>query len=745
MSKRVLSNKVRLTDEKKLELMKEYMKETSKDVKADTVYKGYKIGHMRANLRQAYFNGTLRMKNELLQEFMEAGIISEEKERIRTSQQEKYDFLMGLAGKEEEEIENARMNSGLRYDKVKWQMQVDYNKGKLKLSKEQIENLRKSGFLDFSKKEKTQISENCGLPEKYAVSITKKYGSYEKFLEKYKKCETDYNFEGNVFCGHRGVTISSKEMTEEQKLGYVTLLKDLVFYDKIPGRYDNGVYINLDEVDNIIGKLPEQPRRIIQMYYGLNGEKMSYVELAKSYGISKANMNLKKEKIFKILKRHYAQNRKEICVNLQEVLARYENEKDNLQEYMYDLNTIMSFITDENGSPKKLADIEDVELVVQYVRYKDGTIRKYHIDDYIENEDEIEEVYESGVVEGNTIRKLIKTTPEGESEYRTIKDLIKRNILTNLEKENVRRESIMNSDINEIGFSTRACNCLSRAGLHKVREITELSEQELKNMRNMGDKTVEEIYEKLQELGVIVRLDNMEKEEKADVSLELYENLPIDELDLSTRAMNIFSRNNIKTIYQLIQLSEQELNSMRNMGVATMVEVKEKLSKFGLRLRNKDEEENSEGIIKIEDKQEEGVKEFLETCRMLYQQSANELEWLNSQKDVIDRKIARYEIARYNYFKKENIFDQNGIVPAVPEEHCEELAEQINEKNEDNLEEQSIDYINKKIEVNDEEAIEKVKVHNRIKELIKSIEASQRELQELLEQEKKKEVQYGEM
>ena len=55
MSKRVLSNKVRLTDEKKLELMKEYMKETSKDVKADTVYKGYKIGHMRANLRQAYF------------------------------------------------------------------------------------------------------------------------------------------------------------------------------------------------------------------------------------------------------------------------------------------------------------------------------------------------------------------------------------------------------------------------------------------------------------------------------------------------------------------------------------------------------------------------------------------------------------------------------------------------------------------------------------------------------------------
>ena len=100
-----------LSHEEKLELMIEYMRETGEEITADTVYKGCNIGNLRSNLRQQYYNGTLKMDEDLLKAFLEAGILREEKERIRTSEQEKYDFFMSLVGKSKEEIEDSKMSS----------------------------------------------------------------------------------------------------------------------------------------------------------------------------------------------------------------------------------------------------------------------------------------------------------------------------------------------------------------------------------------------------------------------------------------------------------------------------------------------------------------------------------------------------------------------------------------------------------------------------------------------------------
>ncbi|WP_334096362.1 DNA-directed RNA polymerase subunit alpha C-terminal domain-containing protein, partial [Helicobacter typhlonius] len=50
-------------------------------------------------------------------------------------------------------------------------------------------------------------------------------------------------------------------------------------------------------------------------------------------------------------------------------------------------------------------------------------------------------------------------------------------------------------------LSARCFNCLDRSGLKYVGELVIMSENELKNIKNMGKKSYDEIADKLEELG----------------------------------------------------------------------------------------------------------------------------------------------------------------------------------------------------------------------------------------------------
>ena len=58
------------------------------------------------------------------------------------------------------------------------------------------------------------------------MDIKKKYSSKEEFIKKYKKCQCNYDFGNDVFCGFRGIIISKKDMNEYQKLQYVLAIND---------------------------------------------------------------------------------------------------------------------------------------------------------------------------------------------------------------------------------------------------------------------------------------------------------------------------------------------------------------------------------------------------------------------------------------------------------------------------------------------------------------------------------------
>jgi len=77
-------------------------------------------------------------------------------------------------------------------------------------------------------------------------------------------------------------------------------------------------------------------------------------------------------------------------------------------------------------------------------------------------------------------------------------------------------------------------------------------------------------------------------EKDLDVNGKLRE-MSIDELELSVRSFNCLKRANINTVEELVQKSEEDMMTVRNLGKKSLEEVKEKLADIGFHLREAEE------------------------------------------------------------------------------------------------------------------------------------------------------------
>ncbi|WP_018924644.1 DNA-directed RNA polymerase subunit alpha [Salsuginibacillus kocurii] len=76
-----------------------------------------------------------------------------------------------------------------------------------------------------------------------------------------------------------------------------------------------------------------------------------------------------------------------------------------------------------------------------------------------------------------------------------------------VEKEEDQKEKVLEMTIEELDLSVRSYNCLKRAGINTVQELTQKSEEDMMKVRNLGRKSLEEVQEKLGELGLGLRND----------------------------------------------------------------------------------------------------------------------------------------------------------------------------------------------------------------------------------------------
>lgn len=78
-----------------------------------------------------------------------------------------------------------------------------------------------------------------------------------------------------------------------------------------------------------------------------------------------------------------------------------------------------------------------------------------------------------------------------------------------VEKEEAEKEKVLVMTIEELDLSVRSYNCLKRAGINTIQELTEKTEADMMTVRNLGRKSLDEVKTKLANLGLSLRSEEI--------------------------------------------------------------------------------------------------------------------------------------------------------------------------------------------------------------------------------------------
>lgn len=74
-----------------------------------------------------------------------------------------------------------------------------------------------------------------------------------------------------------------------------------------------------------------------------------------------------------------------------------------------------------------------------------------------------------------------------------------------VEKEDDKKEKVLDMTIEELDLSVRSYNCLKRAGINTVEELTQKTVEDMMKVRNLGKKSLEEVEQKLAALDLSLK------------------------------------------------------------------------------------------------------------------------------------------------------------------------------------------------------------------------------------------------
>jgi DNA-directed RNA polymerase subunit alpha len=166
------------------------------------------------------------------------------------------------------------------------------------------------------------------------------------------------------------------------------------------------------------------------------------------------------------------------------------------------------------------------------------------------------------------------------------------------DEETVRRsrelEAVLQVPISDFELSARSRNCLDRAGIHTLGDLTRITEAELLSNKNFGETSLREVADIMASKGLAV--GQLLQSSAPTTQTYLREDLapdvrakmeaPVSDLNLTVRARKCLSRLQITTIGELVAKSADELLAVRNFGVTSLNEIRAKLSDMSMALRN---------------------------------------------------------------------------------------------------------------------------------------------------------------
>lgn len=151
------------------------------------------------------------------------------------------------------------------------------------------------------------------------------------------------------------------------------------------------------------------------------------------------------------------------------------------------------------GQPIGIIPVDSLYTPVRKVNYTVENTRVGQVTDY----DKLTlEVWTNGSIKSDEAISLgAKILSEHLNLFIDLSDQAKHTEIM-VEKEETKKEKVLEMTIEELDLSVRSYNCLKRAGINTVEDLTNRTEEDMMKVRNLGRKSLEEVLQKLHALGL---------------------------------------------------------------------------------------------------------------------------------------------------------------------------------------------------------------------------------------------------
>ena len=158
--------------------------------------------------------------------------------------------------------------------------------------------------------------------------------------------------------------------------------------------------------------------------------------------------------------------------------------------------------SEKNKKPNQDISVLPIDSIYTPVKKVNYQVKNTRVGQMVDYDKLIIEVWTDGSLQAHEALSLAAKVMTEHLELFIDLSEATRNTQVMIEKEESKKEKVLETSIEELELSVRSFNCLKRAGIATVEDLTNRSESDMMKVRNLGKKSLDEVIAKLHSLGL---------------------------------------------------------------------------------------------------------------------------------------------------------------------------------------------------------------------------------------------------
>ena len=164
--------------------------------------------------------------------------------------------------------------------------------------------------------------------------------------------------------------------------------------------------------------------------------------------------------------------------------------------------------SEQNKKPNQDISVLPIDSIYTPVKKVNYHVENTRVGQMVDYDKLTIEVWTDGSLKAHEALSLAAKVMTGHLELFIDLSETTKNTQVMVEKEESKKEKVLEMSIEELELSVRSFNCLKRAGINTVEDLINKSEEDMMKVRNLGRKSLEEVIAKLNSFGFSLKKDD---------------------------------------------------------------------------------------------------------------------------------------------------------------------------------------------------------------------------------------------